>query len=403
MKTILCLATLDTKGAEAQYLKEKIEKRGHNVILLDIGGSGNPYITPDISSEDVAKAAGKRIEEVRAFKEAGQVADVMTAGAIKIVKELYKSGKFDGVVSIGGGMGCAMGSATMRELPLGVPKLMLGSQIVVQAGMQSYVDTKDITIMPSIADIAGLNRLTKKSLINAAGAIVGMVELDEPMVSNKPLVFVSMLGVTTACGLRITGLLEKKGFELITFHAVGIGGKTLEELVTKYPVSGVIELAINEIGNELFGGRATAGPNRLEAAGKNGIPQIITPGCADVIMFFTSDVTPDQYRNRKFSYHNMQVTPMRLNAEELRLVSATIAKKLNSARGPIKVMIPCRGFSSLDREGSVFYDPVADRAFIDSLRSLLDKNIEVIEIDAHINDEQFAQAIVDEFMGILAP
>ena len=277
---------------------------------------------------------------------------------------------------------------------------MLSSQKIVQAGIREYVGTKDIAVMPSMADIAGLNRLTRKALSEAVGAIVGMVESAEPEISEKPLVFMTMLGTTTGCGLKVKSLLEDKGFEVAVFHTIGIGGMTFEELLKEYPVKGVIELGLNEIGNELFGGLASAGPHRLEAAGMRGIPQIITPGNVDFINFLAPETVPEQYRNRKLCFHNPQATLPRLNGEELKLIGETVAKKLNLATGPVKVLIPTQGFSSLDREGNIFYDPVADRAFVEALKDSLKETIELKEINAHINDDEFARKLVDEFIEL---
>lgn len=403
MKTVLCIATLDTKGPEIQYIKEMIEKRGHASLVMDIGSLGKQYFTPDITAEEVAKAAGSTIEKVRGFKEAGPAAQVMTLGAVRIAKDLYNSGKFQGVISIGGGMGSAVASAVMRELPIGMPKFMLSSQKIVQAGIRDYIGTKDIVIMPSVADIAGLNRLTRDALSKSVGAIIGMMETPETEVPEKPLVFMTMTGLSTGCGLKVKSFLEDKGFEVVVFHTIGVGGETFEELIKSFPVRGVIELGLNEIGNELFGGLASAGPNRLEAAGEKGIPQIITPGCVDIINFLAPETLPEQYKDRILCFHNPWATLPRLNAEELKLVSETVARKLNLATGPVKVLIPTRGFSSLDREGTIFYDPVADKAFINSLKSSLKEGIEVKEIDAHINDDEFARAVANELMNIMQP
>ena len=398
------MATLDTKGLEAQYVKELIEKRGHATLLMDIGSLGKPFFTPDITAEEVARMGGSTIQKVRSFNEAGPAAEVMACGAIKIAKDLYNSGKIQGVISIGGGMGSTIASAVMRELPIGFPKFMLSSQKIVQAGIREFVGNKDIAVMPSVADIAGLNRLTRKALSNAAGAIVGMIESPEVEVPPKPLVFMSMLGTTTGCVLKVKSRLEDKGFEVAVFHTVGVGGMTLEELLNKgYPVKGVIELGINEIGNELFGGLASAGPNRLEAAGKKGIPQIITPGNVEFINFLTPDTLPERYRNRTICFHNPTSTTPRLNAEELKLIAETVSKKLNVATGPVKVLIPTRGFSALDREGVIFYDPVADRAFVEALKNSLNGTIELKEIDAHINDDEFAEAVACEFLSLVKP
>ena len=401
-KIILCIGTLDTKGPELQYIKQLIErKRGYDALVMDIGSLGIAPFTADITAEEVAKAAGSTIQEVRGLKEAGPAAKIMTIGAIRIAQDLHCSGKFHGAISIGGGMGSGVASAVMRELPIGMPKFMLSSQKIVQAGIRNYVGTKDIVIMPSVADIAGFNRLTRDALRKSVGAIIGMMETAESEVSEKPFVFMTMTGLSTGCGLKVKSFLEDKGFEVAVFHTIGVGGETFEELVKSYRVSGVIELGLNEIGNELFGGLASAGPNRLEAAGEKGIPQIITPGCIDIINFLAPETLPDRYKDRPLCFHNPQATLPRLNAEELRMVGKTVGKKLNRGAGRVRVLIPIRGFSSLDRQGNIFYDPIADRAFIDSLKSSLKEAIEVREIDAHINDDEFANAVANEFMDII--
>lgn len=401
-KVILCIGTLDSKGPELQYVKQLIErKKGYRTLVMDTGSLGEAYFTADITAGEIAEAAGSTIEKVRSLDEAGPASAIMTLGATRIARDLYNSGKFHGVISIGGGMGSGVASAVMRELPIGIPKFMLSSQKIVQAGIRKYVGTKDIVVLPSMADIAGLNRLTMDSLSKAVGAIIGMMETAEPEESGQPLVFMTMTGLSTGCGLKAKSLLEEEGFEVAVFHAIGVGGETYEELVRSYPVKGVIELGLNEIGNELFGGLASAGPNRLEAAGEKGIPQIITPGCIDIINFLAPETLPDKYRDRTLCYHNPQATLPRMNAGELSLIAGTMAKKLNLAAGRVKFLIPLRGFSSLDRQGGIFYDPAADRAFIDSLKSSLNKNIEVKEIDAHINDSEFAEDLVNEFMDII--
>jgi uncharacterized protein (UPF0261 family) len=401
-KVILCIGTLDTKGPELLYIKHLIERRsGYEALVMDIGSLGIAHFTADITAEEVAKAAGKTIEEVRGLKEAGPAAKIMAVGAVRIVKDLHHSGKFHGAISIGGGMGSGVASAVMRELPIGMPKFMLSSQKIVQAGIRKYVGTKDIVIMPSVADIAGFNRLTRDALRKSVGAIIGMMETAESEVSEKPLVFMTMTGLSTGCGLQVKSFLEEKGFEIAVFHTIGVGGETLEELVKTYRISGVIEVGLNEIGNELFGGLASAGPNRLEAAGEKGIPQIITPGCIDIINFLGPETLPDRYKDRPLCFHNPQATLPRLNHEEFRILGETVGKKLNRAIGPVRVLIPIRGFSSLDCQGNIFYDPITDRAFIDSLKSSLKKGIEVKEIDAHINDEAFADRVASEFMEVI--
>ena len=399
---ILCIGTLDSKGPELQYVKQLINsKSNYKTLVMDVGCLGEAYFDADITAREVARAAGTSIEEVRAISEAGPATEIMTAGAKKITRDLYNSGRFQGVLSIGGGTGSAIASAVLKELPVGVPKFMLSSQKIVQAGIRKYVGTRDIVIMPSMADIAGLNRLTIDALNKAVGAIIGMMEMGKPEIPDKPLVFMTMTGLSTGCGLKVKSLLEDRGFEVGVFHTIGVGGETFEEMVRSYPVKGVIELGLNEIGNELFGGMASAGPNRLEAAGETGIPQIITPGCIDIINFLAPDTVPGHYRDRVICYHNPQATLPRMNAEELSQVAITMSKKLNNATGPVRFLIPLRGFSSIDCEGNNFFDPVADEAFIISLKKSLKETITIREINAHINDIEFSEAIVNEFLDIV--
>jgi len=400
-KTILCIGTVDSKAEEIKCIRDLIEKRGHIPLLMDVGSLGKAPFTLDITSEEVANAAGGKIEEVRSLKEAGPAAKIMSEGAKIIAKDMYDAGRFQGVIGIGGGMGSAIVSAVMRELPIGVPKFMLCSQKIVQAGIRGYVGIKDISVMPSVADIAGLNRLTRKALSNAVGAVVGMVESPDIEETEKPLVFITTLGRPKSCGTKVKSMLEEKGFEVAVFHTVGIGGRTCEELVKSYPVVGVIELGLNEIGNELLGGTCSAGPDRLEAAGERGIPQIVTPGFADLINFLGPETLPDKYRHRNIVVHNPQSTVMRVNAEEAKMIGEVIADKLNKAAGPVKFLLPTRGFSHFDRSGDVFFDTVADKAFTDALKGAMKEDIEIREVYAHIDDDEFAKIVLHEFLNIL--
>jgi uncharacterized protein (UPF0261 family) len=400
-KVILCIGTLDTKGPEITYMKELIEKKGHTALIMDISTLERPTVQADIPVDEIAKAGGESIENVRKLKET-EAAEVVKSGGMRIARDLYNSGRFHGVIGMGGSMGSYIASGIMRELPVGVPKLLLSSQKVVQAGLRGYVGTKDILVMPSIADLAGLNMFTKKAIANAVEAAIAMVEGAELTVSEKPLVFMSMMGTTTGCGLKVKSNLENRGFEVIVFHTIGIGGMTLEELAEAYPLRGVIELALNEIGNHLFGGASTAGPKRLEAAGRKAVAQLITPGNVDFIGFIGLEGIPAKYReDHKFVIHNPQASAVRLNGEEMRAVAEFMAKKLNEAKGPVTVLIPLRGFSAWDREGGVFYDPSADRVFIDSLKETLAPHIMLREIDAHINDIEFVNEVVSDFSKLL--
>ena len=400
-KDILLITTLDTKGAEAHYAKELIERRGHTALVMDISCQGQPSFIPDITAEEIAQKAGTSIQEVRGIKDVGSAAKIMTVGAIRLARDLYTAGKFGGVLCIGGGTGASIGAEVMKDLPIGFPMFLLSTQKMVQAGIKNYVGNKDIVVMPCIADIAGLNQITRKAISKAVGAIVGMVESPEPETSDKPLALMAMIGPTSGCGLKVSSLLEKAGFEVVTFHAVGTGGKILEEAIWSYPVKGVIELALNEIPNELFGGLASAGPNRLEAAGSKGIPQVITPGSINIINFLGPETIPEKYRNRMSRRHNQQATGIKLKDEELKQVAETVAGKLNRATGPVKVLIPTRGFSAYEYDGSDFFDISSDRVFIETLKGSLNKRIEVKEIEANINDDKFAQEVAETFLNIV--
>lgn len=402
-RTIACIATLDTKGPELEYTASIIRKMGHNALIIDTGILDKPKTTADITRNEVARAANKTLEEIIAIGDQGKCADIMTSGLVNIIKELQISGKIDGVISIGGGMGSGISTTAMRALPVGFPKLMVSIKIG-QAGAQWYVGTKDVTLMPSVCDIEGLNRVSRRILSNAAGAIIGMAEAGEiedlKDILERPLIALSELGTTTKCGLKVKTALQDKGYDVVIFAGGGIGGKCQEEFIRDNPVMGVIELGIQEVINELVGAAATSGPNRLEAAGEKGIIQLITPGNADFVAFLGMETVPPRYKDRKLLYHNPQATLMRVNADEFKLAGKVIAGKLNRTKGPIKVLIPTRGFSSLDQKGKPFYDPDADEVFINSLKSNLKASIPVREIDANINDDQFADAVVQEFLQL---
>jgi uncharacterized protein (UPF0261 family) len=396
-KIIVCIATLDTKGQEIKFIKDIIERRGHKTLIVDSGILGKPTIPPDITREEVAAAAGTTLDEIKAIGNESKAVEMMALGLCNLVKNLYHSGRLDGVISIGGGTGTSMATTAMKELPLGVPKLMVSTKVAQSGTGKEYMGTKDITMVSSVADIAGLNRLTKKIATNAVGAIVGMVETPKVEIIDKPLIVISMNGTTTKCGSRVMSMLEGENYEVVVFHSIGVGGRALEEFVKNEPVKAVIELGLNEIANELFGGMASAGPARLEAAGEKGILQIVTPASVDFINFLAPDTVPHKYKNRNLIFHNPQATTLRLNSDEVRLVAEVMAEKLNWAIGPVRILIPTHGFSSWDQKGKSFYDPEADRVFIDSLKRRLRASIMVSEIEAHINDNQFADAIVEEF------
>jgi uncharacterized protein (UPF0261 family) len=400
-KSIVLIGTLDTKGEEIGLLKTLILGRGHRVLVADTGILGEPYLQADLSREEIAIAGGG---DIGGLKEKGDEAfaqRVMGEGLRKIVLSLVSEGRIQGLLAIGGGQGSIIVAPALKSLPLGFPKVLVSTK-VTQAGLRPYIGAKDVVIVPPVADLAGINRLTRRILTHAAGAICGMLEMEEPDVEEKPLIVLSMNGTVTGCGLAVKSLLEEDGYEVLVFHSIGTGGEALESYVAEQDVSGVIELAVNEIGNELFGGLASAGPRRLESAVNKGIPLVLVPGSADFINFLGPDTVPEKYRSRKLHVHNPQATLLRTNEPENRLLGETIARKLNQARGPVVIMWPKLGLSTVDRRGKPFWDPDADRTLIESLREHLDPKISIREVDAYINDRDFAKTVVEmSKLGIL--
>jgi len=398
-ETILCIGTLDTKGFEVAYIKDLIEKRSHRVIVVDPGILGKPLLTPDIAREDVAKAANSSLDNVRKSSTAQEARTIMKEGLLKIVKRLYNEGKFSGVIAIGGSQGSDMGSAVMRELPVGFPTILISSNVAFIGG-KSYVGSKDLTLIPSVVDIAGLNRITRQVFANAAGAIVGMVESGKVEVSDKPVVVMSMMGPTTSCGSKVKSELEDRGFEVIVFASIGPGGGALENFVKREDVKGVIELGVNEVGAAIYDTFASAGPHRLETAGERGIPQLVTPGCVDVVIFEKGPLPPE-FKDHRVYKHIPEIQVVRQEPKNLKEIARTMAEKLNRAKEKTKVLLPTRGFSELSREKKIFYNPEADKEFIDSLKSSLSESIQVKEVEAHINDDSFANEVLKEFLDML--
>jgi uncharacterized protein (UPF0261 family) len=400
-KTVVLVATLDTKGAEARYLKEQIEKQGARTLVVDGGILGQPQWEAQVSREEVARLGGSTLSQVQALNHEGLAMEMMIKGAARVVQGLYRAGKLDGIVSLGGSMGTSLGTGAMRALPFGVPKLMVST--MASRDTRPYVGTRDIAMLYSVADIAGLNRMTKRILANAAGAIVGMVQVarnkfrypDEE--TDKPLIAISNLGTTEGCARRARSLLEEKGYETIVFHTVGAGGRALEECVQEGLIDGVLDISIHELVDILFDGDYDAGQDRLEAAGRMGVPQVVAPGSIDFIACGDPAKLPDRYKGRKMHVHNPAICCVRANADELKATGRVVAQKLNQAQGPVAVVIPELGFSSFDEEGAIFWEPETDAVFAPALKASLKPEIEVIEVEAHINDPLFAETVVEVF------
>ena len=399
-KTVAVVGALDTKGAEFGFIKAEIEKRGCRALMINVGVLGQPAFTPDISAEEVARAGGAELAYLIAKQDRGEALDVMTRGAGELVKRLYEEGRFDGIISMGGGGGTAMGTSAMRALPVGVPKLMVST--VASGDTSPYVGTTDITMMPSIVDVSGINRMSRKIFTNAAGAICGMVQGEvETAAEDKPLVAASMFGNTTRAVDHARKLIEEQGYEVLVFHATGTGGKTMEMLTGSGFITGVLDMTTTEWADEVCGGVLSAGPARLEAAGKAGVPQVVTPACIDMCNFWAPETIPSKYADRKFYHWNPNVTLMRTNVEENTRMGAIFAEKLNAATGPVQVFIPMGGFSEVDAPGKPFWWPEADQAFVDALQANLRKDIPVTISDYNVNDPEFSGMVTRALLEML--
>jgi uncharacterized protein (UPF0261 family) len=399
MPNIAILGTLDTKGFEHAFLADCIRARGHNVLLIDTGTLGDPQVKPDVPRTEVAAAAGVDLAEITARRDRGEAVTAMTKGAPVLVARLAQEGRIDGIISLGGGGGTAIGTAAMRALPIGFPKLMVST--LASGNTAPYVGAKDIVMFPSIVDVAGLNRISRLIIARAAGAICGMVETKPPATDDRPLIVASQFGNTTACVERARQMLEAAGYEVLVFAAVGTGGRTMESLIESGMVAGVLDVTTTEWADELAGGVLSAGPTRLEAAARSGVPAIVAPGCLDMVNFGPPESVPTRYQGRRFYQHNPQVTLMRTTPEECAKLGRIIAEKLNASTAPVTVLIPLKGISVISAAGQPFHDPAADEALFSSLKSNLGPGILVIELDCNINDPEFAEACVHNLLAKL--
>lgn len=397
--TVLIVGTFDTKGEEYSFVRDLIEANGFNVLMMDMGILGEPPFEPDITAGKVADAAGSSLKELRDSSDRKASLDVMTKGITKLVPELYDRGAFDGVLSLGGGSGTAMATAAMRELPLGVPKVMVSS--VASGDISPYVDISDITFLYSVADISGLNRIMRTVLNNAVGAVCGMVGQASLSGNDKKLLAATMFGVTTPCVTAVRRQMEKAGYEVVIFHATGTGGRTMETMIREGHIAGVLDLTTTEVCDEVVGGVLSAGPDRLTAAVEAGIPQVVSCGALDMVNFHAMETVPDTFKDRNLYQHTSNVTLMRTNAAECREIGKFIAEKLNHAQIPTVLFLPLKGVSKIDQEGESFYNPEADKVLFDSLRKHINSSVTVKELDLHINDPAFAREMAQQMLEIL--
>ena len=398
-KTIGIVGTLDTKGMEFQFIKEQIEASGTSTCVVNTGIIGEPPFEPDVSAGEVAEAAGTSLQALQDGGDRGVAVAAMAEGAAKIIAELQSDGKIDGVISLGGSAGTTIGTTAMRAVPVGVPKIMVST--LASGDTSPYVDTKDVSMMYSVVDIAGINSLSRQILANAAGAIVGMVNAEVPAAEDKPLIGATMFGVTTPCVTKARELLEDAGYEVLVFHATGAGGRAMEDLVKGGFIVGVLDVTTTELADELVGGVLSAGPDRLEAAGDLGVPQVVAPGALDMVNFGPPDTVPEQFKDRTFYQHNPTVTLMRTTVEENAELGKIMGQKLSQAKGPTTVIIPKQGVSAIDQEGQPFYSAEAEAAWIENLKANLGDNVTLIEMDNHINDDAFATKLVETLLASL--
>ncbi len=407
MSTIAILGTMDTKGVEHGFIADLIRRRGHTVLVIDVGTLEEPTLKPDVTRAEVASAAGVDLAALVARRDRGEAVSTMSRGAPILLAKLAAEGRIDGVISLGGGGGTAIATAAMRALPVGFPKLMMST--LASGNVAPYVGVKDIVMFPSVVDIAGLNRISRQLLTRAAGAICGMVEVEvevgvqalacpgpgtlkRELQPDKPIIVASQFGNTTPCIEHAKKILEAAGYEVVVFAATGTGGRTMESLIETGLVAGVLDLTTTEWADELVGGVLTAGPTRLEAAARCGVPAVVSTGCLDMVNFGPPESVPAKFAGRKFYQHNPQITLMRTTPDECARLGGIIAGKLNLSTGPVTVMLPLRGGSLVSAPGGPFHDADADRALYAALKTSLRPGIPVVELDCAINDPEFAAA-----------
>lgn len=401
-ETIAIIGAFDTKGAEYAFLREQILAHGHKVLTINTGSIGSTILFPvDVDADEVAKAGAKDIAVIQK-QDRGEAMKAMSACTPMIVKGLYEQGRFDGIVGMGGTGGSSVITAGMQALPVGVPKVCVST--AASGDTSAYVGTKDITMIPSIVDVAGINRISRMIFARAAGAICGMVETKLPAsTEDKPIITASMFGNTTTCVDAARQALTDKGYEVLVFHATGTGGKTMESLVSEGLVDAVLDITTTEWADTVCGGVFDAGPERLSAPGQKGIPHLIVPGCVDMANFRGMDTVPQKYKDDKRTFYewNPSVTLMRTNLEENQKMGKTFAEKANAAKGPVAFLIPLKGISILDGDGELFCDRKADQAMFDAIKANLKEGIPVVELDYNINDPEFSAKAVEMMLELI--
>ena len=403
MATVVLLGTLDTKGTEYGFLRTRLQESGCEVVLIDAGILGEPGVPPDIGRDEVARAAGFSLPDLATSHDRGAAVTAMARGAARIVTDLHAAGRLHGILGLGGSGGSAIVTQAMRALPIGVPKLMVST--LASGDTRPYVGSADIAMMYSVVDIAGINRISARILGNAAAGICAMAAsyaAPAPRSDERPLIGATMFGVTTPAVTHARAWLEKRGYEVLVFHATGAGGRSLEALAESGYLAGVLDLTTTELADELVGGVLSAGPDRLEAAGRRGIPQVVSFGALDMVNFGPMETVPERFRTRTLYVHNPTVTLMRTTPGECAALGRQIAGKLNAATGPVAVFLPRKGVSAIAVEGEVFHDPDADAALLDAFLATIGPHVEVHDLPCAINDPPFAEAMAARLDAMIA-
>jgi uncharacterized protein (UPF0261 family) len=402
MPTVVLIGTLDTKGVEYDYLRRRLREAGCDVLLVDTGVRGEPMAQPDISSEEVARAAGANLAALAAAGDRGAAVETMSRGAAAVALDLFSQGRLHAILGMGGSGGTSIVAQAMRALPVGVPKLVVST--VASGDTHPYVGAVDVTMMYSVVDIAGINQVSERILSNAAAAAAGMAHsytTFQPMQSGRPLIAATMFGVTTPCVTEARKRLEQLGYEVLVFHATRAGGRSMEALIDAGFIAGSLDVTTTEWADELVGGVLGAGPDRLDAAASKGVPQVVSLGALDMVNFGPFESVPERFRDRNLYRHNATVTLMRTTPDECAELGRIIARKLSAAKGPTALFLPLRGVSMIAAEGQPFHDPAADQALFESVRANLGPNVELVELDMEINDPRFAGAMAERLHAML--
>mgnify|MGYP002714265596 CR=1 FL=1 len=405
MATVALLGTLDTKGAEYRWLADRLHQLGVDTLTIDVGSFSD---SPDaqISAGAVIAAAGQDLDTLRARKDRGEMMTAMAKGAAVVATQLASEGKIHAILSVAGSGGSSVAAGAMQALPIGFPKLLVST--MASGNVQPYVGEADINLMYSVVDVAGVNSISSKVFGNAAAAVAGMAKAfearcDEPAADHKPLIGLTMFGLTTPAADEARQTLDALGYETLVFHATGTGGRAMEKLVESELLAGVCDLTTTELCDELAGGILSAGPDRLEMAGAKGLPQVVSLGALDMVNFGPKESVPNKYDGRNFVVHNPTITLMRTSVEENAELGRRIARKLSAATGPTKLFIPLKGLSGIDIDGGPFWDPDANAALIAELRAgLAGCDVEIVELDLHVNDPGFGKAMAESLHQMIS-